>query len=100
MVAATDETIDLWSTKDWTRIRTLKIDSGVIAINPKGDLLVSNSGNNVSPAICFWEIASGKLLKKISIKDADAIRSIKFSPDGDFIAVASHDGKIRIYGIP
>jgi len=100
LIFATGNSIEIWDSEKWSKKRTLEIDAERLSINPDGSLLASNAGDHINPLLCLWDVSSGKLLSQIPIQEVDAIRSIKFSPDGDFIAVASHDGKIRIFGLP
>ena len=48
-------------------------------------------------AVCFWDVASGKLMK--SIKHEDSVVSVTYSPDGGFIASAMDNGKIQFWDV-
>jgi WD40 repeat protein len=79
-----DNTLRLWSTKDWSEVRrvTLKA-SGVFQLPfaPDGE-----------------EVTAGadRLIQRFAAKDGKLVDRVAISPDGRFLANAA-DGKVRVW---
>jgi WD40 repeat protein len=63
------------------------------AFNSAGTLLAVDSGNDVT----MVELASGR---HTILTSKDPIASIAFSSDGRYLATASYDGTVKLWGIP
>jgi WD40 repeat protein len=90
-----DGTLRLWSTKDWSEVRTVELRaSGVfqLAIAPKGDV-VSVSADHL---IQTFSIKDGKVVGRIELP-VKGVYGLAISPDGRYLANAAADGKVRIW---
>ncbi len=63
-----------------------------IAFSPDGAILVTSGYDGIQ----FWEVATGKLLRKLD----GSFRDIAFSPDGKTLAIGLYDGRIEYWGLP
>lgn len=86
--ASRDNTIKLWDVDVGRELHTLSDEGSVeaVAFAPDGKTLVGGGMLEYTGKIRFWKIASGNLLRTISLK-TEGISSVVFSPDGLTIAV-------------
>ncbi|EEC76171.1 hypothetical protein OsI_13488 [Oryza sativa Indica Group] len=105
--AGDDKLVKVWKTDSWCCIRTITSEKRVSAV------AISNDGTYVTFADKFgviWLVTMGESggeqeptdNKPVSIFGhyCSIITSMKFSPDGRFIATADRDFKIRITSLP
>lgn len=98
--ASADKTVRLWEAGTGRLLNTLRVPidderEGIllsVAVSPDGRFVATGgitgrSWDN-SQSIYFFDVASGQMIKRVS-GISYVIRSIKFSPDGQFVAVAS-----------
>jgi WD40 repeat protein len=92
-VASAGENIRLWETTTGKPIRILPGSAVSVAFAPDGKTLASAGGASVR----LWDVASGKLLKKIDGKRL--LRAVTFSPDGNYLAAGDEQAAIRIWNL-
>jgi WD40 repeat protein/CHAT domain-containing protein len=107
--ASDDNTIKLWK-PDGTLVHTLEGHSNFVSsvsFQPKGQLLASASWDNT---VKLWNVDDGTLVCTIQEPNDgvklpssqiegynDGVRDVSFSPDGQLIASASQENKIRLW---
>ena len=77
----------------------LNTDSGglnSLAYSPNGQLLAVAADWS---RVILWNPLDGSLLK-IIYDHTSVVSDLAFSPDGHLLVTVSHDGTIRIYGVP
>ena len=101
-----DNTVELWDAQTGAHKTTLtghKKKVNAIAYSPDGDSIVSGSRDGTGR---LWDVATGECkatLKHISRLAAllpwyyVPVNSVAYSPDGNTIAAASMDGKLRLW---
>ncbi len=99
LLAAGHGSVRIYNTSGWSLIKTFEADeyrkfiSGVISPDSKHIFASDNDGD-----MYFWEISSGKLLKKLN-HTGKKVETVSWHPSGDYVAFAGHDSYIRIYRI-
>ncbi|MBR9801502.1 protein kinase [bacterium] len=63
-------------------------------INPTGEVVVTGSWDH---SLKFWDVASGKTIRKISQAHDGYINSVAYSHDGQFIVTGGDDGYARLW---
>lgn len=84
--------VRLWSAADGTRVTALKSEGapGALRFSPKGDMLVTSMGQQVS----LFRLADETLLRTLKYSGG-----VDFSPDGDYLA-AGDAGSFVIVHLP
>ena len=89
-----DETVKIWevsSRKLWKNLETRgRVDSVCFSLD--GAYLINGSNNKIQ----FWEIATGKLIRKLK-GHTDVVNSICLSADGEKIVSGSDDKSIKLW---
>lgn len=94
-----DGTIKTWDAKTGQLLKTMK-STGVIeslVFHPDGNILVSGE-SYFSNSIKLWRVDVGELLRTLD-GHLHGVEFLAFSPDYRFLASASYDGMVRIWGI-
>ena len=68
-----------------------------LAFNPDGRVLATGGGYQ-NQLIRLWDTQSGELLHSLP-GHIHAVEHLAFSPNGAYLASASYDGMVRIWGI-
>jgi WD40 repeat protein len=92
-----DSTIHIWY--EDTDAITLSTEAGslnTLAYTPDGQMLAVAADWS---RVIFWNPLDGSLLK-IIYDHTSVVSDLAFSPDGHLLVTVSHDGTIRIYGVP
>ncbi|CAG9326453.1 unnamed protein product [Blepharisma stoltei] len=105
ITASDDGTLRLWDIESRSQIHVLKFTENIeipisamarcIGVHPSGSMLVVGfkDGSFTIIDLNSWEIITQKKNRKEEISD------VKFSPDGEKLAVGSHDNFIDIYTV-
>ena len=91
----TDAMLRFWSTTDWTEAGRVPIGSkGVysLAFAPDGNSLAVSAHNK----ILLVDVSSGNILQEIALP-VRGVYGVNISADGQFLANAAADGKIRVW---
>ena len=91
--------INLWSSREASKIGSLKSHSGVIealAVNPNGQILASCGEDKT---IKLWDLSSKTLLHSLEGHTQDVL-TLAFSPDSKTLVSGSMDSTIKIWGTP
>lgn len=94
-----DATIKIWRTTDGSLVRTLKGHQQsvvtTVAFSPDGQILASGS---LDGTVNLWKIMDGSLVRTL---ENDLVRSVAFSPHGNFLAVGNENmwGEINIWRV-
>ncbi len=106
--------INLRKWQDGSLVRTLKGHTNAVksvAFSPGGEFLASGSvGSKADQALCLWQVGDGLLLHTLEeqeeaqpdskgIYHGGGVNSVIFSPNGEFLASGSVDGKIRLWRV-
>ncbi|MCU0446410.1 MAG: caspase family protein [Microscillaceae bacterium] len=100
-----DKNLMLWDMRLGRSIRTMRGHQEYItdvSFNPSGNLIASSGGyaKTQKGEILLWKIDQVEPIGKIkpALNDhSQAINSIDFSPDGNFLVSASEDGTLKIW---
>jgi WD40 repeat protein len=86
--------VRLYDARSWGERSVLRVGSpgGVMELvfSPDGQLLATTDGRLLASSVLVWEVASGKLRRRIERK-GNWINALAFSPDGRRLAVAESD---------
>lgn len=104
VTASDDKTVRVWETSTGRLLKVIRppIDKGhegklyTVAISPDGSIIACGGWTgwdwDGSASIYLFDRASGKLLKRVS-GFPDIIKSLAYSPDGNYLAVTLGAGK-------
>ena len=88
--------VSLWDSRTGSRVQTIEgcKDVNSVAWSPDGEVFATGEVFNVK----IWEIATGRLLRKLSNHSMTVTRSLSWSPDGKTLAAAnSQAGMVGIW---
>ncbi len=94
-----DGMIILWDLEKGERLQSMR-GEGVIeslAFNPSGQILATGSGYH-STLIQIWSVATGEKLRDLE-GHSRGVNFLSFATNGQYLASASYDGTIRLWGI-
>lgn len=91
-----DKTIRIWDADTGTEQKEIvgNVTYDKLTWSPDAALLLGVNRNQVY----IWETANWQEMGRIEL--GSGVLSIEFSPDGRFLAIGSHDGTVRLWGIP
>jgi WD40 repeat protein len=69
-------------------------DADILVFNASGSWLLSGGG---SEKIELWSVASGKIVKMLTLGEDEYPKDLKFSPDGKTVAVGLDNGVIKLF---
>ena len=106
---SSDRTIKIWR-HDGTFMKSLAIpydpnaqllDVLSVAISPDGTLIAAgvqqvNGGQTEFGAVQIWRISNGQLVQNFT-GYGDAVNSVAFSPDGQYLASGSKDRSVKVW---
>ncbi|MEW5871786.1 MAG: WD40 repeat domain-containing protein [Chloroflexota bacterium] len=87
--------VETWNTNLWQRYRSISPGYNQIQINPKG-MVVSSA--RYGQGVQVWSAMTGEMLKELDLFIYHLY--YPFSADGRFLAFASYDGTVRVFGVP
>jgi WD40 repeat protein len=88
--------IDLWHIANRELVKRLPtIGLYSLAIS-QDDTLLAAAGP--SRSVDIWDVETGRMIA--SLRHADELMAVAFSPDGKLIATGGYDNKIALWGIP
>jgi WD40 repeat protein len=90
-----DGCLRLWSTRDWTPVRSVKLEgSGVFQV------AFDSRGESVTVAADYviqtYSIDDGSVVDRIELP-VKGLYGVAISPDGKYLANAAADGKVRVW---
>ena len=91
----------LWSTTDWTLVRTIQLNSmsqvNRIIFSPDSRVMVTGAtfDNNVR----LWNVPAGTPYKKLPNHEFNLSKVFAFSPNGKFLATATSGNKIHVWDV-
>jgi len=94
-----DGTIRIWDALTYDLLLTIQSEGVIesLAYSPDGSILASGDGfDNFS--VRLWDSANGTLLHRLE-GHLHGVDNLEFSPDSQFLASASYDGDVRLWGI-
>lgn len=101
----TDNQVLLWDLEGGGTVRVVGEHSGrpgrvealvwQVAFHPQGDMLASAGGEG---AVRLWDIITGQSLAVLP-GHGGAATSVRFSPDGLWLASGDLDGRLRVWGV-
>ncbi|MFI5459788.1 MAG: WD40 repeat domain-containing protein [Isosphaerales bacterium] len=90
-----DGHLRLWSTKDWTEVRSVKLEgSGVlqIAFAPRSDSVAVAADYVIQE----YSVKDGTVVDRLEVP-LKGLYGVAISPDGKYLANAAADGRVRIW---
>jgi WD40 repeat protein/DNA-binding SARP family transcriptional activator len=88
-----DDAIKIWDLRMQALVATIPSPGGSIAFDRSGALLATDG-----EVLEIWNIERGELVAELPAPRAD-VNDLAFSPDGTRLAVASADGKVRLFDL-
>ncbi|KAG9391435.1 WD domain, G-beta repeat [Carpediemonas membranifera] len=94
-----DRTVRLWDSSTLKSLKRLVHPHGVntVALRPShtNEMVTGDMDGHV----IVWDISTDKHLKTIDLFDQSGVRSLSFTPDGDYLLAVSNTGDMRIFNI-
>jgi WD40 repeat protein len=94
-----DGAVRLWDMRTGELLLTFQTDEVIqsLAFSPDARLLATG-GSYQNNLVRLWSAGSGQLLRSLEGHE-HGVTSLSFSPLGQYLVSASHDGSIRLWGI-
>lgn len=67
-----------------------------VAFSPDGRLLAAGGGDGKA---YLWEVASGRVVRRLEGHAGDAVSKVVFAPDGRTLATAAHDRTVHLWDV-
>ncbi|ETR66023.1 MAG: hypothetical protein OMM_05827 [Candidatus Magnetoglobus multicellularis str. Araruama] len=94
-----DNTIKIWDAKTGHCLKILKCDKDInsVRFNPQKEYQIASATYD---NIKIWNSSTGNCIKTLQVdNEHDKIKSISFSPDGNFLASGNYDNTINLWDI-
>ena len=90
--------VRLWDRKSGRSKLTFNQHAAVASaqFSPSGELIVTSSWDNSAK---IWDVATGKVIRKLENEHTLAVNTAVFSPDGKFVLTASDDGTAKLWDV-
>jgi gluconolactonase len=101
LAVGTSGTVTLWAKgKRAATLTGISESVTALALSPNRKILAVGSGTPTqSGEICLFELATGKLLKKLGKEHKDMVYGLAFTPDSAALISASGDKTLRIWDV-
>lgn len=95
-----DGMIIMWNIENGKEIRRFSVEKKLrdIAISPNGELLAAGYVGGPEGGIYLFEVATAKIIRKFT-GHRQSLRSLKFSPDGNYLVSGSADHTVRYWDV-
>jgi WD40 repeat protein len=70
-----------------------------VAFSPDGKTLAAQGVDNTYPTIRLWDVATGKVQRRLQIPAMGGTQSLAFSPDGTKLASGHEDGGLVVWDL-
>ena len=93
VTASADQTVKFWNTENWSMIEELQFGGSVLDLDASETIVAIAREDNF---LTLYYLDKPDL-KPVDIEQVEGVRSVKFSPNGDFLAFGLQNGQLRLW---
>ena len=74
------------------------VDAGLVLLGPRNNPVTMIASGSADATVIIWSLRSGNRYETFD-EPTDAVYTVQFSPNGEFVAAGGRDGKVRLWDL-